>query len=1653
MVDLATSLSRVPTIKDKLVTITPSLVLRALMTTRIRLVILLAVCITAAGLLIPQPASAAAPAAAPAAPAAALLDPECESDPTLCTPPPMLNKQLLQDPSSIYRATAAQQAAIAALEAEAVVNALADHRLPTSDADAMRSWGREAVQAQLWALMTKAIRTDAGSRSADQAQVVAWLQQLMNRKAKETALNAGWEYLQWAGRVASSEPRPPEADILSALQGFASGALQPVNYMFGTADNSDSGYCDYLPPAGYEAQYDGNASRPLSRAGAWCFPPYQCGDPLGCDNRQPALQSFLNWGEADVALDGQANEGFVATAKTVGEELVFAGAAAGTGTPDVAMRVGLGAGIAGATMANVAVVLAQAVIMDLGVKAAAGNFLLLSKAALGQLAVASSVAAVVAVVVVAIAIAVFKGIDVAQDAALPGQLRDLVTNALSGEQDVQAMLTDQSDLTALFSIFVRATGPTPKSETCDNSQFVIGGPLVAPCANRTPVPAASVDEMQFRIQTLSEELQPVGAPVRSDSLTWIDSATSRTFINSGYWTNHARLSDSWLVASTTLPDGTNSGEYLTHTLSGISSQQIQGYANPPFVGMSSWLRRQPGGGYKFLNAIHSVDTLTTANEPVDPATCTGFGLCSLTDTVRLYQPPAEPGGRPVPIAVSIVPALKAGITLSHSANPQVGEPVTLTATETGPDVGPLTYEWYVQPASGLIPVCGPTVRFCGYDGPFTGSEIEYTWQGSGTFKAASVVTTEQGRETVTEMNVVVDSTGPVLSIGDFGETPFTSPYEPFGHIVHAGATDVLTLTIDWGDGSEDTRSTYTPGQGSICATPPCPVFTVTSANRLDFTLKHSYADPGSYEVTATVQDGAGRLDRRIFNHQVDKGQQAISFARPFDVRSIGEPPYETYADGGGAQTPVVVASTSPNVCHVSDPSSSRVDGHARTTFTVTLVGMGFCALTADQAGDDRYVAASQVLGFVEVVGLTQTLDFAALGDRTFGDDPFEVSATGGSSTAPVELDSTTPAVCTVSDLTPGRDSEDRETATATVTLLRAGSCTIKATQAGDVGYTSAEPVQRTFEVAKAAQAIDFAPLVDRTLGDALFLVSAIGGRSSSDLVLSSSTPGVCTLSAPTSTRVDGRARGSATVTLVAVGTCTIVAQQDGDDNYLAAEPVSRSFAVQQKVVQTLDFPAIAGRTFGDAPFEVTVIGGGSSAPVVLTSTRPEVCGISGATSSRVDGLERTTATVTLLAAGTCGINASQAGDAGHLDASPVDRFFLVERAAQTLSFSAIESATYGDAPIPVTVTGGRSTAPVVVSSTTTSVCTVSGATSSRVDGMARTQVSVTLLAAGTCTLLATQAGDANTLAAAETTQSFEIGRAFQPMTFPDIADRTFGSAPFTITVTGGPAAGQVALVSLTSSVCTLSGATSTRVGGLARTTATVTIIAAGPCVIAAGQAGDANRWPGAALRAFTVAKAPLTITAVDKTMTWRGTVPAYTVTFAGFVNGNDASVVSGLACTATNSAGVVASSTSPVGLYAITCSGATAANYAITYVPGVLRIVYAFTGFQGLSSTNVNSLRAGSTLSLKWVLKDANGALVSTSSSFESVKAAPMTCGGAIPTGGTNVGPGVAGLSYTPNGTWTYNWQTPSNLAGTCQAVTLRLADGSARTIRLRLTT
>ncbi|MGH2378354.1 MAG: carboxypeptidase regulatory-like domain-containing protein [Candidatus Limnocylindria bacterium] len=103
------------------------------------------------------------------------------------------------------------------------------------------------------------------------------------------------------------------------------------------------------------------------------------------------------------------------------------------------------------------------------------------------------------------------------------------------------------------------------------------------------------------------------------------------------------------------------------------------------------------------------------------------------------------------------------------------------------------------------------------------------------------------------------------------------------------------------------------------------------------------------------------------------------------------------------------------------------------------VGSEVIVPTGGNPYDERLVAA-----------LVQSITFGALDDRTLGDAPFTVSATASSGLT-VVFSSTTAGICTVS--------------AATVTLVAAGSCTVRASQAGNGTWSAAVSVDRSFAVA------------------------------------------------------------------------------------------------------------------------------------------------------------------------------------------------------------------------------------------------------------------------------------------------------------------------------------------------------------------------------------------------------------------------------------------------------------------------------------------------------------------------------------------------------------------------------------------------------------
>lgn len=177
--------------------------------------------------------------------------------------------------------------------------------------------------------------------------------------------------------------------------------------------------------------------------------------------------------------------------------------------------------------------------------------------------------------------------------------------------------------------------------------------------------------------------------------------------------------------------------------------------------------------------------------------------------------------------------------------------------------------------------------------------------------------------------------------------------------------------------------------------------------------------------------------------------------------------------------------------------------------------------------------------------------------------------------------------------------------------------------------------------------------------------------------------------------------------------------------------------------QSITFPALADRTFGEAPFAV-VATASSGLSVTVTSSTSESCTVAENV-------------VTLVGAGLCTLVATQPGDDRYLPQS-LTQSFTVNQAGQTITFAPLPDQPLNAATLVVTATAS-SGLPVTVVSTTPDVCTLEAPS-----GDTPPQTVVRLLSSGLCTLVASQAGDRNYLAAADVVQSFTVGTAiYLPM--------------------------------------------------------------------------------------------------------------------------------------------------------------------------------------------------------------------------------------------------------------------------------------------------
>ncbi|TVK92484.1 hypothetical protein AYJ01_15530 [Shewanella algae] len=291
----------------------------------------------------------------------------------------------------------------------------------------------------------------------------------------------------------------------------------------------------------------------------------------------------------------------------------------------------------------------------------------------------------------------------------------------------------------------------------------------------------------------------------------------------------------------------------------------------------------------------------------------------------------------------------------------------------------------------------------------------------------------------------------------------------------------------------------------------------------------------------------------------------------------------------------------------------------------------------------------------------QTISFSNPGAQSFGTTP-TLTATASSGLTPVFSSSTT-GVCTI-------------TASGTLTFVTTGNCSIDADQPGDSSYNAAPTVTQGFTVNAV---VPGAPTsVNAVASDASATVSfsapaSTGGAAISGHTVTSSPGGLTASGAGSPLTVSGLSNGTDYSFIVSAS------------NTAGTGPASSpSNTVTPKASQSISFSNPGAQSFGTAP-TLTATASSGLAPV-FSSNSTGVCTIT------------TTGTLSFVSAGSCSINADQAGDSGYNAAPTVTQSFTVNAVVPGAPMSV--SAVAADASATVSFSAPASTGGVAISSYT-----------------------------------------------------------------------------------------------------------------------------------------------------------------------------------------------------------------------------------------------------------------------------------------------------------------------------------------------------------------
>ncbi len=457
-------------------------------------------------------------------------------------------------------------------------------------------------------------------------------------------------------------------------------------------------------------------------------------------------------------------------------------------------------------------------------------------------------------------------------------------------------------------------------------------------------------------------------------------------------------------------------------------------------------------------------------------------------------------------------------------------------------------------------------------------------------------------------------------------------------------------------------------------------------------------------VSHTVQFravGNGRVDLDAILTLSGKRDQVVTFTTPAPAAEYHGPTYAPAATTtSGLPLSLSVNKASWTVCSLSGGS-------------VSFLKPGSCRIDAFQSGDPTWNGkiVSQVF---TVAAIPLPVTGVTASDRAYN----------GTAAATVDASA---AVLDTTDVVPGEVVSLNTAGAAgaftpdgnvgTGKTVQVSGLTLTGTNAGN--YTITQPTT-TADITQAGLTVTF-----------IAADKPYDGTTTADI-------SSCTVAPKFSGDVVGCGFGSATAdfddanagTNKAV-TGTGFTLTGADQGNYEIDTVNTAHADVTKADQVISFTSTApvGASVTDTYDPTAVSDSGLTVTITVDATSAAVCHI-------------TAGTVTMDDTGTCLLRANQAGDANYKAAPQKSQSFVVGTGAQTISFDPLGTATYGDAPVGVSATA-TSGLTVSFSSLTTSVCAVSG-------------TNVTIKAAGTCTIRASQAGDGTWQAAPNVDQSFTV---------------------------------------------------------------------------------------------------------------------------------------------------------------------------------------------------------------------------------------------------------------------------------------------------------